>query len=118
MTLKIMKILCHSKCFISILVLNLYAIVDVCAYRFILLQNAKTCAKKALRKVPIIGWGWVFAEMIFLERSWEKDKLILGTKLQSLVEYEDPIMVSVSQTMKKWVDEMLCRSILIDKCAN
>lgn len=58
-----------------------------------MLGNAKTCAKKSLRNVPIIGWGWIFAEMIFLERNWEKDKLILGTKLKNLVEYEDPIMI-------------------------
>ncbi|XP_054718509.1 1-acyl-sn-glycerol-3-phosphate acyltransferase delta-like [Uloborus diversus] len=58
-----------------------------------MLGNAKTCAKKSLRLVPIIGWGWVFGEMIFLERNWEKDKLILGTKLHNLVEYDDPIML-------------------------
>ncbi|KFM80796.1 1-acyl-sn-glycerol-3-phosphate acyltransferase delta, partial [Stegodyphus mimosarum] len=58
-----------------------------------MLGNAKTCAKKSLRNVPVIGWGWVFAEMIFLERNWEKDKLILGTKLDNLVSYDDPIML-------------------------
>ncbi|GFS61775.1 1-acyl-sn-glycerol-3-phosphate acyltransferase delta [Trichonephila inaurata madagascariensis] len=58
-----------------------------------MLANSKTCAKKQLRNVPVIGWGWIFAEMIFLERNWGKDKLVMGEKLDKLVDYEDPIML-------------------------
>lgn len=58
-----------------------------------MLANSKTCAKKQLRNIPVIGWGWIFAEMIFLERNWEKDKLVMGEKVDKLVEYEDPIMI-------------------------
>ncbi|GIY79157.1 1-acyl-sn-glycerol-3-phosphate acyltransferase delta [Caerostris darwini] len=58
-----------------------------------MLANSKTCAKKQLRNIPVIGWGWIFAEMIFLERSWDKDKLVLGEKLDKIVEYTDPIML-------------------------
>ncbi|XP_015923241.1 1-acyl-sn-glycerol-3-phosphate acyltransferase delta [Parasteatoda tepidariorum] len=58
-----------------------------------MLANAKSCAKKSLMKIPVIGWGWIFGEMIFLERSWEKDKVTLGPKLDNLVSYEDPIMI-------------------------
>ncbi|KAG8183009.1 hypothetical protein JTE90_017097 [Oedothorax gibbosus] len=58
-----------------------------------MLGNAKASAKKALRNIPVIGWGWIFGEMIFLDRNWAKDKLTLGDKLDKLASYEDPIML-------------------------
>lgn len=58
-----------------------------------MMGNSKTCAKKQLRNVPVIGWGWVFAEMIFLERNWDKDKITLPEKLDNIAEYEDPIIL-------------------------
>ncbi|RWS27348.1 1-acyl-sn-glycerol-3-phosphate acyltransferase delta-like protein, partial [Leptotrombidium deliense] len=51
------------------------------------LGSAKTYAKKSLKWIPVIGWGWQFCEMIFLERSWEKDSLILANSIDTLLEY-------------------------------
>lgn len=40
-----------------------------------------------------MGWNWFFAEMIFLERSWEKDRQTLPQKLDHLMSYEDPMLL-------------------------
>ncbi|XP_064473196.1 1-acyl-sn-glycerol-3-phosphate acyltransferase delta-like [Ornithodoros turicata] len=61
--------------------------------QFKMLANAKTFAKKSLMYVPIIGWNWALSEHIFLERSWEKDKLTLGSKLDTLIDYKDKILL-------------------------
>ncbi|XP_066991804.2 1-acyl-sn-glycerol-3-phosphate acyltransferase gamma [Anabrus simplex] len=56
-----------------------------------LLGNCKTYAKKSIQYVPTMGWAWKFGESIFLERSWEKDKEIIGRQIRELVEYPDTI---------------------------
>jgi len=43
-----------------------------------------------------MGWAWMFAESIFLERNWEKDKETIGRQIKELVEHPDPIWVSFS----------------------
>jgi hypothetical protein len=40
-----------------------------------------------------MGWAWMFAESIFLERNWEKDKQTIGRQIKELVEHPDPIWV-------------------------
>jgi hypothetical protein len=45
-----------------------------------------------------MGWAWMFAESIFLERNWEKDKETIGRQIKELVEHPDPIWVSVTLT--------------------
>nr|XP_003705225.1 PREDICTED: 1-acyl-sn-glycerol-3-phosphate acyltransferase gamma-like isoform X1 [Megachile rotundata]XP_012145117.1 PREDICTED: 1-acyl-sn-glycerol-3-phosphate acyltransferase gamma-like isoform X1 [Megachile rotundata]XP_012145119.1 PREDICTED: 1-acyl-sn-glycerol-3-phosphate acyltransferase gamma-like isoform X1 [Megachile rotundata] len=55
------------------------------------LGNCKAYSKKSLQYVPIIGWTWKFAEFIFLERNWTKDKEIIGTQIKELCEYPDNI---------------------------
>ena len=62
-------------------------------------QNCKTFAKKSIRYVPTMGWAWMFAESIFLERNWEKDKQTIGRQIKELVEHPDPIWVSFSITV-------------------
>nr|CAD7576592.1 unnamed protein product [Timema californicum] len=57
--------------------------------RMSLLGNCKTYAKKSIQYVPILGWAWKFGECIFLERSWEKDKEIIGRQIRELVDYPD-----------------------------
>jgi len=44
--------------------------------------------------VPTMGWAWMFAESIFLERNWEKDKQTIGRQIKELVEHPNPIWVS------------------------
>lgn len=58
-----------------------------------ILGSAKTFSKSSLKKVPVIGWGWVFAEMIFLERNWERDSLVMGQKLDELIKYKENVLI-------------------------
>ncbi|KAH0950877.1 hypothetical protein HN011_011887 [Eciton burchellii] len=54
-----------------------------------LLGNCKAYAKKSIQYIPTLGWAWKFAESIFLERSWEKDKEKIKNQIKELVEYPD-----------------------------
>ncbi|XP_070158521.1 1-acyl-sn-glycerol-3-phosphate acyltransferase gamma isoform X2 [Polyergus mexicanus] len=54
-----------------------------------LLGNCKAYAKKSIQFIPTLGWAWKFAESIFLERSWEKDKENIKNQIKELVEYPD-----------------------------
>lgn len=54
-----------------------------------LLGNCKAYAKKSIQYIPTLGWAWKFAESIFLERSWEKDKEKIKHQIKELVEYPD-----------------------------
>ncbi|XP_011055419.1 PREDICTED: 1-acyl-sn-glycerol-3-phosphate acyltransferase gamma-like [Acromyrmex echinatior] len=57
--------------------------------RLRLLGNCKAYAKKSLQYIPTLGWSWKFAECIFLERSWEKDKKNIKFQIKELLEYPD-----------------------------
>ncbi|KAJ8673941.1 hypothetical protein QAD02_005203 [Eretmocerus hayati] len=57
--------------------------------RIRMLGNCKAYAKKSIQYVPTLGWAWKFAESIFLERSWEKDKEIIGDQIKELTDYPD-----------------------------
>lgn len=54
------------------------------------LGNCKAYAKKVISYVPIIGWAWKFAEFVFLERSFDKDKEIIARQLKVVFSYPDP----------------------------
>jgi Na+-transporting NADH:ubiquinone oxidoreductase subunit NqrF len=41
-----------------------------------------------------MGWAWMFAESIFLERNWEKDRETIGRQIKELVDHPDPIWVT------------------------
>lgn len=58
-------------------------------------QNCKAYAKKSIQYIPTLGWAWKFAESIFLERSWEKDKQIIGSQISKLADYPDSIWVLI-----------------------
>ncbi|XP_076299844.1 1-acyl-sn-glycerol-3-phosphate acyltransferase delta [Lasioglossum baleicum] len=55
------------------------------------LGNCKAYAKKSIQYIPTLGWAWKFAENIFLERNWEKDKQIIGTQIDELANHPDII---------------------------
>lgn len=55
------------------------------------LGNCKAYVKKSLQYVPTFGWAWRFAEFIFMERNWEKDKEIITSLINELVNYPDSI---------------------------
>ncbi|XP_011311483.1 1-acyl-sn-glycerol-3-phosphate acyltransferase gamma [Fopius arisanus] len=53
------------------------------------LGNCKAYAKKSIQYVPTLGWAFKFAEDIFLERNWDKDKDIIGRQITELGDYPD-----------------------------
>lgn len=57
------------------------------------LGNCKAYAKKAISYIPAIGWAWKFAEFVFLERSYDKDKEIIGRQINEIFDYPDPVWV-------------------------
>lgn len=54
------------------------------------LGNCKAYAKKVIAYIPVIGWAWKFAEFVFLERSFDKDKEIIAHQLKQVFAYPDP----------------------------
>ncbi|XP_058459235.1 1-acyl-sn-glycerol-3-phosphate acyltransferase delta-like [Malaya genurostris] len=54
------------------------------------LGNCKAYAKKVIQYIPAIGWAWKFAEFVFLERSFDKDKEIIGLQIKEIMDYPDP----------------------------
>jgi len=56
-----------------------------------ILGNCKAFSKDSLKYMPVIGWCWWFAEFLFLQRDWAKDKYTIETKLKELFEYENPV---------------------------
>lgn len=55
--------------------------------------NCKAYAKKVIQYVPSIGWSWKFAEFVFLQRSFEKDKEIIERQISEIFDYPDPVWV-------------------------
>jgi lysophosphatidic acid acyltransferase / lysophosphatidylinositol acyltransferase len=55
------------------------------------LGNCKAYAKKVIAYIPAIGWGWKFAEFVFLERSFEKDRIIIEKQLNEIFDYPSPV---------------------------
>lgn len=58
------------------------------------LGNCKAYAKKAIQYIPTVGWSWKFAEFVFLERSYDKDREIIHKQLKEIFDYPDPVWVS------------------------
>jgi len=55
------------------------------------LGNCKAYAKKVISYIPTIGWSWKFAEFVFLERSFDKDKEVIAKQLNEIFDYPDPV---------------------------
>lgn len=60
------------------------------------LGNCKAYAKKAIQYIPAVGWSWKFAEFVFLERSYDKDKEIIGRQINEIFDYPSPVWVCYS----------------------
>lgn len=60
-----------------------------------LLQNCKAYAKRSIQYIPSLGWSWKFAEFVFLERSYDKDKEFIGKQISEIMDYPDPTWVSI-----------------------
>ncbi|ODM93358.1 1-acyl-sn-glycerol-3-phosphate acyltransferase gamma [Orchesella cincta] len=59
------------------------------------LGNARVYVKKILAYAPVLGWSWKCQEIVFLERDWEQDKRSLGGQLNNLVNYPDPMWLTL-----------------------
>lgn len=55
------------------------------------LGNCKAYAKKVIQYIPTVGWAWKFAEFVFLERSFDKDKETIGHQIKEIMDYPDPV---------------------------
>lgn len=60
------------------------------------LGNCKAYAKKVIQYIPAIGWSWKFAEFVFLERSFDKDRIIIDRQVNEIFDYPDPCWVRLS----------------------
>jgi len=54
---------------------------------------SRAFVKKSLKMIPVIGWTAFFAGNVFLERDWEKDKILMGDQLVALSKNPDPILL-------------------------
>ncbi|XP_063697966.1 1-acyl-sn-glycerol-3-phosphate acyltransferase gamma-like [Culicoides brevitarsis] len=54
------------------------------------LDNFKALTNKANQYIPTIGFAWKFAEFIFLERNFQKDRNNNGNKLRNVFAYPHP----------------------------
>lgn len=70
-----------------------------------ILGNCKACAKKSIQYIPTLGWAWKFAESIFLERSWEKDRMNIGRQIKELVDHPDPIWLLLNAEGTRFTPE-------------
>ena len=48
--------------------------------------------------MPLFGWTWYFAEMIFLRRNWQKDQFIIRDSLKTLTDYPQTSAVSLFES--------------------
>lgn len=79
------------------------------------LGNCKAYAKKVIQYIPAVGWSWKFAEFVFLERSYDKDKEIIGRQINEIFDYPDPVWVSgffFSSTMSVHSFFSYCANVL------
>ena len=72
-----------------------------------ILGNCKAYVKKSLQYVPILGWAWRFAEYIFMERNWEKDKEVITFQIKELVNYPDTISLLLCAEGTRFTAEKL-----------
>ncbi|OQV17189.1 1-acyl-sn-glycerol-3-phosphate acyltransferase gamma [Hypsibius exemplaris] len=61
--------------------------------RCALLAATKVYAKRSLSFVPIIGWIWRMAEIIFLDRNWQKDRSCIVNQVAEISQYFNPVWI-------------------------
>lgn len=69
------------------------------------LGNCKAYAKKVIQYIPTIGWSWKFAEFVFLERSFEKDKEIIGNQIKEIMDYPDPVWLLLNAEGTRFTEQ-------------
>lgn len=69
------------------------------------LGNCKAYAKKVISYIPCMGWSWKFAEFVFLERSFDKDREIIAQQLKALMSYPDPIWLLLNAEGTRFTEQ-------------
>ncbi|XP_035910318.1 1-acyl-sn-glycerol-3-phosphate acyltransferase gamma-like [Anopheles stephensi] len=69
------------------------------------LGNCKAYAKKVIQYIPTIGWAWKFAEFVFLERSFEKDREIIGRQINEILDYPDPVWLLLNAEGTRFTEQ-------------
>jgi hypothetical protein len=68
----------------------------LCLNCFNLKKGSKIIGKSSLSLIPLIGWCWLFAESIFINRKWETDKKLLVEGLdKNLTDYPEDCYFNV-----------------------
>lgn len=69
------------------------------------LGNCKAYAKKVISYIPCMGWAWKFAEFVFLERSFDKDKEIIAQQLKAIMAYPDPVWLLLNAEGTRFTEQ-------------
>ncbi|KAL5292893.1 AGPAT3.2 family protein [Megaselia abdita] len=75
------------------------------------LGNCKAYAKKVISYVPVIGWAWYFAEFIFLNRSYDKDKEIIDKQLREVYSFPDPVWLLLNAEGTRFTEKKHAASV-------
>lgn len=57
--------------------------------KFGCLGNARGFIKNVIKYIPIAGWFFGFAEHMFLQRSFDKDKVVIEENMNDILQYPD-----------------------------
>lgn len=57
--------------------------------KFGCLGNARGFIKNVIKYIPIAGWFFSFAEHMFLQRSFDKDKVVIEESMNDILQYPD-----------------------------
>ncbi|KAL5290992.1 AGPAT3 family protein [Megaselia abdita] len=85
------------------------------ADKFQALGGCKAFAKKVLQYVPVIGWCWYFSELIFLSRSYEKDKEIIQKQVKDIFTFPDPVCLCFYAEGTRFTDAKYAESVKFAK---
>lgn len=59
------------------------------------MRGIQAFIKDMLKFVPVVGWAWYFQDLIFLQRSFEKDQKTIQRALSNTFDDEQSISVSL-----------------------
>lgn len=73
--------------------------------KFGCLGNARGFVKNVIKYIPIAGWFFGFAEHIFLQRSFDKDKVVLEESIEDYLKYPDPVWMVMNAEGTRFTKE-------------
>lgn len=66
--------------------------------------NYKCFSKDELKWLPIIGWTFWMADLIYVKRDWKHDRLRIADKLDQLLDYNQ-ILLGIFAEGTRWTEE-------------